>query len=88
MPAKDLGVKFVCWKCGTKFYDLKKANPACPKCGADPRAAPATKAPAAAEKRAARREKPEEPEVEAEIGPEDAEDLPPEEDADEAPEDE
>jgi uncharacterized protein (TIGR02300 family) len=51
MPAKDLGTKHVCWKCSTKFYDLKKADPACPKCGADPRAAPVPKSPAA-EKRA------------------------------------
>jgi uncharacterized protein (TIGR02300 family) len=55
MPAKDLGNKHTCWKCSTKFYDLKKADPVCPKCGADPRAAPVVKAPsAAAEKRAAR----------------------------------
>jgi uncharacterized protein (TIGR02300 family) len=51
MPAKDLGTKHACWKCGTKFYDLKKADPVCPKCGADPRAAPVAKSPAA-EKRA------------------------------------
>ena len=51
MPAKDLGTKHVCWKCSTKFYDLKKADPVCPKCGADPKAAPAVKSPAA-EKRA------------------------------------
>jgi uncharacterized protein (TIGR02300 family) len=43
MTAKDLGRKHVCWKCGTKFYDLKKAAPACPKCGADPRESPALK---------------------------------------------
>jgi uncharacterized protein (TIGR02300 family) len=51
MPAKDLGTKHTCWKCSTKFYDLKKADPVCPKCGADPRAAPVAKSPAA-EKRA------------------------------------
>jgi uncharacterized protein (TIGR02300 family) len=45
MNAKDLGRKYVCWKCGTKFYDLKKASPACPKCGSDPRESPALKAP-------------------------------------------
>ena len=52
MPAKDLGTKHTCWKCSTKFYDLKKADPVCPKCGADPRQAPSPKALAAAEKRA------------------------------------
>jgi predicted nucleic acid-binding Zn-ribbon protein len=51
MPAKDLGTKHVCFKCGTKFYDMKKAEPLCPKCGADQRQSPALK-PAASEKRA------------------------------------
>ena len=53
MPAKDLGVKQTCWKCGTKFYDLKKANAVCPKCGSDPRAAPVAKPVPAAERRRA-----------------------------------
>jgi uncharacterized protein (TIGR02300 family) len=35
MAAKDLGTKHVCFKCGAKFYDLKKPNAVCPKCGAD-----------------------------------------------------
>lgn len=60
MPAKDLGVKHSCWKCGTKFYDLRKPAPTCPKCGSDPRAAPKVKAPPAAERRRVK----EEPEVE------------------------
>lgn len=50
MTAKDLGRKHTCWKCGTRFYDLKKATPACPKCGADPRESPALK-PAAQERK-------------------------------------
>ena len=45
MPAKDLGNKFVCFKCGTKFYDMKKPDPLCPKCGADQRESPANKPP-------------------------------------------
>lgn len=57
MPAKDLGVKHTCWKCGTKFYDLKKAAATCPKCGADPRAQPAKPSPAA-ERRRAKAEEP------------------------------
>lgn len=44
-PAKDLGTKHTCWKCETKFYDLRKAVPLCPKCGADQRESPALKAP-------------------------------------------
>jgi uncharacterized protein (TIGR02300 family) len=58
MPAKDLGIKHTCWKCGTKFYDLKKANPECPKCGSDPRAAPVVRPPPAAERRRAAKEEP------------------------------
>lgn len=41
--AKDLGNKYVCFKCGTKFYDLKKPIPTCPKCGTDQREAPQPK---------------------------------------------
>ncbi len=40
---KDLGNKFTCYKCSTKFYDLKKPAPVCPKCGADQREAPPPK---------------------------------------------
>lgn len=43
MPAKDLGTKHLCFKCNTKFYDLKKPDPVCPKCGADQREATAVK---------------------------------------------
>lgn len=43
MPAKDLGLKHVCFKCGTKFYDLKKPDAICPKCGADQKDSPANK---------------------------------------------
>ncbi len=41
MPAKDLGNKHLCFKCNSKFYDLKKPDPICPKCGADQREATA-----------------------------------------------
>lgn len=43
MPAKDLGTKFVCFKCSTKFYDMKKPDPLCPKCGSDQRESPANR---------------------------------------------
>ncbi len=45
MATKDLGTKYVCFKCGTRFYDLKKPEPLCPKCGADQRQSPAVKPP-------------------------------------------
>lgn len=35
----DLGKKYNCYSCHTKFYDLGKPVPLCPKCGADQREA-------------------------------------------------
>lgn len=35
MPELKLGAKFECFSCGTKFYDLGKSEPICPKCGAN-----------------------------------------------------
>ena len=40
MKKKDLGNKHVCYQCGCKFYDLKKPQPICPKCGVDQNDAP------------------------------------------------
>ena len=37
MPELKLGTKYECYNCGTKFYDLGKSDPHCPKCGADQR---------------------------------------------------
>ena len=51
--ARDLGTKYTCFKCGTKFYDLKKPAPTCPKCGADQREAPVPKVPTTRQARAA-----------------------------------
>lgn len=73
MPAKDLGTKHTCFKCGTKFYDLKKPEPICPKCGTDQRQSPASKPSPAAERRrappkpAAPAPEPEAEEVEADL---------------------
>ena len=36
----ELGNKFECAECGTKFYDLGKPEPACPKCGVNPLTGP------------------------------------------------
>ena len=33
----DLGKKYECAECGTKFYDLGKSEPICPKCGTNQR---------------------------------------------------
>jgi len=51
--ARDLGTKYTCFKCGTKFYDLKKPAPPCPKCGTDQREAPIPKVVTARQARAA-----------------------------------
>lgn len=36
----NLGKKFTCFKCKTKFYDLGKSEPLCPKCHTDQRLDP------------------------------------------------
>jgi uncharacterized protein (TIGR02300 family) len=38
--ARDLGVKYACFRCGSHFYDLHRPDPVCPKCGANQRLAP------------------------------------------------
>ena len=38
----QLGRKYTCYSCHTKFYDLGKPVPTCPKCGADQRDAEET----------------------------------------------
>jgi uncharacterized protein (TIGR02300 family) len=71
--ARDLGIKHVCFKCGTKFYDMKKPAPVCPKCGADQREAPVVKAPTAAQRRAAAAAPKEDEEAETPAGAEEEE---------------
>jgi uncharacterized protein (TIGR02300 family) len=82
MPAKDLGHKHICWKCGTKFYDLKKPAPLCPKCGSDARHGPARRS-LPPEKKA--KAPPREPEEVAAVEDSDADE--PEEPADDEAED-
>ena len=54
MAAKDLGSKYTCFKCAAKFYDLKKPEPICPKCGADQRESPALRPPDKSERKRGR----------------------------------
>ena len=35
-----LGLKWSCYHCGAKFYDLNRPEPTCPKCGTDQRTRP------------------------------------------------
>ena len=81
MAAKDLGTKYTCYKCGAKFYDLKKPEPLCPKCGADQRENTALRTPEKAERKRMPRQMVDEPLLE-----EEAEDEPSTEDEEEAEE--
>jgi ssDNA-binding Zn-finger/Zn-ribbon topoisomerase 1 len=44
MNTSERGLKHVCPECETKYYDLRKAVVACPRCGAKPPAAKVQKA--------------------------------------------
>jgi hypothetical protein len=44
----DLGKKFECYNCGTKFYNLGRPEAICPKCGANQKNAKSDDAPVAA----------------------------------------
>ena len=58
----DLGKKYTCYSCHTKFYDLGKPEPICPKCGADQR--DAEEAPVVAPSRGRSRSAPPPPVIE------------------------
>lgn len=40
MPKSNYGKKYICFKCGCKFYNLNKKEAKCPKCGANQKDAP------------------------------------------------
>ncbi|MEO8036135.1 MAG: FYDLN acid domain-containing protein [Acidobacteriota bacterium] len=65
----ELGKKYTCYSCHTKFYDLGKPIPLCPKCGSDQR--DAEEAPVVTSHRSRRivEEPVEEPEFGAEAEP-------------------
>lgn len=54
-----LGVKYACFECGAKFYDLNRPEPLCPKCGVDQRNRPAaaTKSKGVTKKRRRKRDR-------------------------------
>ncbi len=64
----NLGKKYTCYSCHTKFYDLGKPIPVCPKCGADQR--DAEDAPAVTSHRGRAARVVEEPPAEEEFPPE------------------
>lgn len=49
MPEIKLGNKYDCYSCGTKFYDLGKNEPICPKCGANQKDASTSESAAASQ---------------------------------------
>ena len=49
MPELKLGTKFECYSCGTKFYDLGKSEPVCPKCGSNQKDVASSDTPAASQ---------------------------------------
>lgn len=55
MAELNLGSKFECYNCGTRFYDLGKPEPLCPKCGANQKDAASNESPAVSQ--AARRKR-------------------------------
>ncbi len=57
--ASRLGMKYTCFECGAKFYDLNRPEPLCPKCGVDQRTRPtvATKSKGAPKKRRRKRDR-------------------------------
>jgi hypothetical protein len=48
MKMPDLGKKFECYNCRTKFYNLGRPEAICPKCGANQKNAKSEDAPVAA----------------------------------------
>ena len=55
MPELKLGTKYECYNCGTKFYDLGKSEPTCPKCGANQKDAVTSESPATSQSSRRRR---------------------------------
>jgi uncharacterized protein (TIGR02300 family) len=55
MPELKLGTKYDCYNCGTKFYDLGKPDPVCPKCGANQKDAVSSESQAASQSSRRRR---------------------------------
>lgn len=49
----NLGTKYVCFSCQTKFYDLGREEAVCPKCSADQKDSDANSAPVTRSRRVA-----------------------------------
>lgn len=41
LDKSKLGQRYICFSCGTKFYDLNRPTALCPECGGDQAEAPA-----------------------------------------------
>lgn len=68
MVKPEWGNRYVCFKCSTRFYDLNKPVPICPKCGADQTKMPARAAHSAPSRPRPRVLVPDEIEVDEKVG--------------------
>lgn len=68
----NLGKKWVCFSCGTKFYDFTKPEAVCPRCGTSQKNAPARPKAAKKEKVALQIEDDYAPDPDAEAAPDDS----------------
>ena len=73
MPELNLGNKFECFSCGTRFYDLGKSEAICPKCGANQK--DSDRAQSVSTTQAARKRRKAEPPKPVEIDDEPIEDI-------------
>lgn len=64
----NLGKKWICFSCNTKFYDFTKPEAICPKCGSNQKDAPAKPKPSKKEKAAIQIDEDFGQEVDPEIG--------------------
>ena len=67
----NLGKKWTCFSCGTKFYDFAKPEALCPRCSSNQKEAPAKPRPIKKEKVAIQIDDDYTPEAETEAGIED-----------------
>jgi hypothetical protein len=74
MTHTKFGTKYTCFSCAAKYYDMRKPDPKCPKCGKDPREDPSLKAHEKGAKRGAK-EDPELADAEDETFEADMDDL-------------
>lgn len=66
MVKSEWGTRYTCYKCGSRFFDLNKPEPICPKCDANQTRKP-VKAATPSPRARARAVMPEEPDVDEDV---------------------